>query len=718
MKRLRAILPGIASAFVVGFGALAAVAQPEAPLSVSQWAGAHRVVGVESQSPHPGPWSNDRVPYTVEVMDACQLENGVRRVVIAGCAQFGKSEISLNALLWTIDYAPCGIMILLPSLEEARTWSRLKWEPNVEATPRIRTKVDLRKSRSAEGSTTMVKRFRGGSAEIQTAGASKGLQMRSYQLLACDEVDQYEAQVGVGGDPIDAAERGQLTFGDDAKTILSGTYGFKGKSRMEREFNASDMRRWYTPCPHCGGAQVLDFNTMALSEGRVVFSCIGCGCVIEEADKRRMNAEGFWLPAFEHPEADAEARARNPAPPKFIPAEAIDAFAPFSPERGYRFSVRDCEGRNRGYHLWQAQSNLSVWSVIWDKWQKVKAGLGDAIEFCQKILGEPYEEAVDRPDHERLHQARGILYRSETIGVPEWASIVTAAIDVQASRIEWAAYAYGQGGVGARIATAVIAKNPSDWTVWREDVARLVETTFSGPSYKARLADYWGIDSGGTATENVYNFCYPRQFLAHPVLSLKGSSHDKGDALPLARGNKVTVWNRGRRVGTMHNWFVGTYALKARVYHGLAQGLLAAEKRAMQPRALLYPAEATKEDFRQLTAEHLKRDDPRERGRWVKPVGAANEQLDLAVYCLALAWFQGLDRLNEFQWAQLAADRAPDMRQAELTPLERLMAPGDPPATDDDKPVDLTPPPAEGRVVSGPDDAARLAELARSFRGG
>lgn len=722
---LRALIPGLASGFAAVFTAIAAAAQPETELSVSQWAEDHRRVGVESQSPHPGPWKNARAPYLIEPMDACQVGNGVSRVVLTGAAQFGKSEIPLNALGHLIQFDPRGVMVLLPSIEEARTWSRLKWEPTVSATPALASRVLQRKSRSGEGSTTMVKRFRGGSLEIATAGASKGLQMRTIGFLVCEECDQYDTdkdgRVGVGGDAIDAAEKRMLTFGVDAKTILCSTPGFVENSRITREYLASDMRRWFTPCPHCFDFSVLDFKTLDLFEGRPVFSCIGCGGVIEETHKRWMNARGRWIPTFTRekdetsagdgpgegegeglsPASGAEA---NPPPPKLIPADEIE-----------RWAARDCEGRPRGYHLWQAQSNLSAWITIWEGWQKVQAGQADEKEFTQKVLGEPWAEKVDRPDHEKLYEARGKLYRAEG-EVPEWASMVTGSIDVQHNRLEWAVYAWGRGGIGARIAKGVIPKNPLDWATWA-DVATLVESKFKGPAYIPRVADYWGIDSGGNATDNVYAFVLGRQHLSTgAVLSLKGASHDKGEHPAIQVGNRVKVKRKGVTIGTVRNYLVGTHGMKSRVYFGLAQGVLSAETKQLERRALLYGREATKQDFKQLTAEHIVRDDPREKGVWQKPQGVANEQLDLAVYCLALAINEGLDRLDDAQWAERHAARAPDLVEQQLTPLERLMKPADDGETQQPK---LVAPPAEahGRQGLTEDQRAAIRRMGQQSQG-
>lgn len=707
---LRQLLPALASGWLAVANPLAAQAAPEAQLTVSEWAQAHRVVGQESGSPHPGPWSNARSPYLVEPMDACQVDNGIARVVITGSAQFGKSEIPLNALGHMICTSPRLAMVVLPSIDEARTWSRLKWEPNVAESPAWRSRVNLRVSRSDSGSTQAVKKYAGGSLELVTAGASKPLQMKTIGLIIFEEVAQYEEAVGVGGDPIDAAEGRQWAVGDDRKSILCSTPGFKGRCRITQEYNASDMRRWMTLCPICKTTYfLLKYSTFQQFEGRPCFVAPCCGGVIEEEHKHWMNDHGRWVPTFAHPENDPEARERNPAPPELIPAEEIE-----------RWASRDCEGRARGYHLWQAQSNLSSWTVIWEKKTKLENGTGDPIEFAQKLLGEPYEEIVERPDHEKLLSAAGVLYSSETIGVPEWASMVTASIDVQVNRLEWAAYAWGRGGVGARIAKGVIARNPLDWDTWRSDAQALVDMQFKGASYKPRVADYWGIDSGGNATDNVYKFGRINQSRSQgPVVVLKGDSHDKGDAPIMRVGNKVKVTWRGRPDGKIQLYFVGTHGAKDRVYYGLNQGVLSADLRELQPRALLYPKEATQEDFRQLTAEHIQRDDPTKRGKWVKPQGQANEQLDLVVYALALAVMEGLDRLSDEQWAERATARAPDLIEQQLTPIERAIrdaqaddgeTPAAPPA-----PKPLTPPPAEGKApaVSSEEAAERLREMGR-----
>lgn len=733
MSRLRTLIPGLASGFAAVFGAFVACAAPAEEISVSQWAEQHRYVGSETGSSETGRWRNTTAPYLVEPMDACQVENGVQSVTLTGGAQFGKSECPLNALFHTITTTPRMMCVVLPSINEVQAWSRGKWDANVDAeeAKHLRSHILHRKSRSSEGSTSTVKRFRGGRLELITAGSSKQLQMKTFAVAVFEEIAQYEDEVGEGGDPIAAVETRLTVWKELAKRIYVSTPGFvnrDGRScRITAYYNASDMRRWHTPCPHCDVFSVLDFGTFTTFEGRPVFSCTDCGGVIEEAHRTAMNARGVWLPTWEHPETiDDEngvpvpnpARERNPAPPKHVKPDDIA-----------RWRARDNEGRDPGYHLWQGQSNMAAWSDIARKWAKVQAGEGGepvAIEFAQKVLGVAYAAKVERPEDVKLHEARGVMYPKDG-EVPPWASIVTGAIDVQHNRLEWAVYAWGRGGIGARIATGVIPNNPKTWETWSEDAFALVNRKFSGPAYKARLPDYWAVDSGGNATDNVYAFC--RQFAsrAQPVLAIKGSSKDKGDALPFTKGNMVPVYLNRQRIGTVQLWFVGTHGLKGTVYQGLAAGMMSAETKKFEPGSLHYPKSATLDQFKQLTAEHLVRTDPRKpAGEWVKPTGVANEQLDLAVYCMALAINAGMDSMDELAWAKRAASRMPDQVVQELTPLERIArgeeaeAEAEAEAPAPAAPVvDLTPPPAKaaGRRTMSEADRERIRALGRRNAG-
>ena len=65
----------------------------------------------------------------------------------------------------------------------------------------------------------------------------------------------------------------------------------RGISRIEREFEASDRRRYFLPCPHCGHMQWLQFERLRWAKGQpdtAAFNCEGCEKPIAEHHNTRM----------------------------------------------------------------------------------------------------------------------------------------------------------------------------------------------------------------------------------------------------------------------------------------------------------------------------------------------------------------------------------------------------------------------------------------------
>jgi phage terminase large subunit GpA-like protein len=79
--------------------------RPEQPLTVSEWADAHRRLSSKA-SAEPGPWRTSRTPYLREPMDCLSNSSLVQRVVMMFAAQTGKTEAGSNWLGYVIDHAP------------------------------------------------------------------------------------------------------------------------------------------------------------------------------------------------------------------------------------------------------------------------------------------------------------------------------------------------------------------------------------------------------------------------------------------------------------------------------------------------------------------------------------------------------------------------------------------------------------------------------------
>lgn len=115
--------------------------RPPPPLTVSQWADRYRVLSAES-SAEPGRWHTEKAPYQRAIMDAIG-DPHVRSVVVMSAAQIGKTDaFILNPLGYYMDYAPCPVMCMQPTLDMGQTLSKDRIAPMIRDTPRLTGLVD------------------------------------------------------------------------------------------------------------------------------------------------------------------------------------------------------------------------------------------------------------------------------------------------------------------------------------------------------------------------------------------------------------------------------------------------------------------------------------------------------------------------------------------------------------------------------------------------
>jgi len=173
--------------------------RPPDPLSVSAWAEKHRHVAAESGSAYPGRWRNRLVPYLAEVLDTLGLDDPTETVVFMKSAQVGGTECGVNLFGWMVQQEPGPILIVLPTIDEAHKYNKVKLTPAIEASPELRARVLEQVSRDEKSSTALFKRFRGGFAVVTGANSSTGLQMISARVLIFEEVSEYpQDTVGLG----------------------------------------------------------------------------------------------------------------------------------------------------------------------------------------------------------------------------------------------------------------------------------------------------------------------------------------------------------------------------------------------------------------------------------------------------------------------------------------------------------------------------------------
>ena len=102
---------------------------PPEELTVTQWAEKFRRLSPENAA-EAGPWRTSRTPYLEEPMNAFN-DPKVTNIVMVAASQVGKSEFLLNCIAYAIDQDPASTMFVLPTLDDARKFSRLRIAPMI-----------------------------------------------------------------------------------------------------------------------------------------------------------------------------------------------------------------------------------------------------------------------------------------------------------------------------------------------------------------------------------------------------------------------------------------------------------------------------------------------------------------------------------------------------------------------------------------------------------
>jgi phage terminase large subunit GpA-like protein len=588
--------------------------RPDPDLTVSEWADRHRWLSSRA-SAEPGRYRTARTPYMREIMDALSPNSPHQRVVFMKAAQVGATEAGNCFIGFVMHHAPGPMLAVQPTVELAKRNSRQRIDPLIEESPELRERVKPARSRDA-GNTMLSKEFAGGILIMTGANSAVGLRSTPARYIFLDEVDAYPASADEEGDPVTLAEARSLTFAHRRKVFLVSTPTIRGLSRIERELEASDQRRFFVPCPHCDAMQWLKFDRLRWEKGRpetAEYLCEGCDGAIAEHHKTAMLEAGEWR-------ATAE-----PEDPGTV-----------------------------GYHLSALYSPVGWlgWDRIARAWEAAR-GSDEAIKaFRNTILGETWVESGEAPDWQRLADRRE-AWKPGT--VPAGGLFLTAGADVQKDRIEVDVWAWGRGLESWLVDHVVIEGGPGDPACWQQltDLLGRTWTYASGEHLAiARLA----IDTG-YETSAVYGWARQVGFAqVAPVKGLDGFNRSS----PVTGPTYVDATVAGKRLRRgARLWSVATSTFKAETYRFLRQDRPAEEEIAagapFPPGTVHLPSWADSEWLKQLAAEQLVTVKGK-RGftklEWQK-LRERNEALDCRVYARAAAWIAGADRWSEARWADL-----------------------------------------------------------------
>lgn len=598
-----------------GFNPLFAV-RPR--LSLSAWADANRILSGKAAS-EPGRWRTDRTPYLRAPMDDLSADSEVEEVVLWFGTQLGKSETCNNFIGYTIDHNPGPILLVQPTLDLMKRYSKQRLAPLIEESPAIASKVRPSRSRDS-GNTLLEKEFDGGILVGTGANSAAGLRSMPARDLVFDEIDAYPMSIDDEGDPISIAEKRQDTF-SRRRRLKTSTCTIKGESRIEQAYQASDRRRYFVPCPHCQHYQVLLWANLRWVDddpATAKMACESCGALIDETAKAGMLAAGEW-------------RAEAP------------------------------EARVRGYWLSSLYSPLGwlSWAAIVREFLEAKAAADTGDQTLLQVwtntrLAETWElQGSAIAEHEIQKRAEPYALRT----IPRGVLLLTASVDVQGDRLEFALHGWGRDQEHWWLDYAKLFGDPAEEAVWLQVDELLKASIKNAFGIDLRISAV-AIDHGGHHSVAVETFTRSRA--GRHVIAVKGQSQP-GKPVLGKPSERDTTW-RGKKVRAgARVWPVGSDTAKFVLYQRL--GL-----KVPGPGYVHTSNELDDDFFKGLTAEHLvtRYVKGRPRSEWVLKKGQRNEPLDLWVYGYAAAAYLGMLRWKTSDWDRLESKIEPPLFDPDL----------------------------------------------------
>lgn len=583
-------------------------------LTVSQWADQHRILPTAGSS-EPGPWRTSRTPYLKAIMDTLSSDHPARRIIFMKAAQIGASEALLNACGHFIAAERAPLLIVQPSHEMAERFSKQRLAPMIEDSPQLRRLIRPARQRDS-GNTLFSKEWPGGIVILAGANSPASLRSMPAKFVFLDEADSYAADIGGEGDPVSLAEARSTAF-PGRKLLMISTPTVNSLSRIQREYEASDQRRYFVPCPECHEYQILEWEHLTWPPGtpeQAAYACIHCGCLISERHKTTLLKKGQWRAQY-----------------------------PDRPVVGFHLNA-----------LYSAPGLGLTWRELAQQWEDAQSNPDAQRAFTNLRLGLPTADPDEQLDEAELqHRAEDYQIRQ----LPEGVLFISSGIDVQKDRLAIVTLGHGRNGFLWVLDWVELKGDPTKLQLWQE-LDSYLDQPFENADRCLKIAAA-AIDTG-YLPDDVWAFV--RQRKGH-VIGVKGSSF-KGKPIIAAKPSKIDVTPKGRFAkSSVDLWFIGGDSGKQWLFTRLSKD----RELPTEERLIHFPKDLDSSFYNQLTAEVF----DRRHNRWTK-IRPRNEALDCTIYGIAAA-MQPRWRIHlwtETQWAKIENQTARNASTSPVKPIE------------------------------------------------
>lgn len=471
------------------------------PVTPSQWAMANLSLP-PGLNAIPGPFVP--FPFQIEPLDAI-TEKGLSSLTLCWASQvLGKSQLLSILIGWTIAENPCGIVLLLPTLDVASQWSRTKLGPMLADTEALRGLVipatGRKQADGSGGNQILLKLFPQGFLAIVGSNSAAGLASHTARVVVADELDRLDAG-GSEGDPLAIASRRSETFQDSFRIQVSSPT-LKDSSRILDELALSDARKWHVRCPACEKPFVLEWDMIRWEKdsagghlpktARV--QCPHCEERLSDLDRVKMVKVGQWVPT--NPSAEPHARGYQ-----------ANAFITLLPS-------------HQSY-----ENRLHQWASEWLAAQK--KGVSVIKTFVNTVICQGWKVELETSSQPEVIYARREAYPCDEADpkdclLNEQIRLIVTGVDVQTDRLELEVVGWSANLESWSLDYRVLRGNLAQNTIWTE-LAQYLQSKFPHPYGFECPIDAVGIDTGGHYTKQVYQFAAARPLANTFALKGKGT---------------------------------------------------------------------------------------------------------------------------------------------------------------------------------------------------
>lgn len=568
-------------------------------ISVSDWAEKNRLLDSKTTA-EPGRWRNSRTPYLCEPMDAFS-DDMVEDITIVKATQVGGTEAMFNMLGYCIDQDPGPVLFVYPTEPIARKVSATRVMPMIRKTPVLSEHLTPLGDDFATLQYSLDRMI----VNFGWAGSPATLASDPKRTIFMDEVDKFPRFSGREGDPIKLAEERTRTFWNRKKVKASTPTLRSGL--IWREWEKSDQRQYFVPCPECGKFQAFTFGGIkwpkderepeTIETKRLAwYECKAGKCKhrITDKDKPAMLAAGVWVPE----------------------GAKINAAGVIKYPKGFVHSKR------RGYWLPCFYSPWLTFSEIAAEFLRSKDYPELLQNFINSWLAEPWEETTEATEPDDLKKKATTI---ESGIVPNWVQVLTAGIDVQQDH--W--YMIVRGWGFNEESQLIFASRLESWQAVVQFAVRY-QWPFEDSERPGMVIRLACIDSGYN-TDEVYEIVRGH---SDALRAIKGAVTLNGPPY------RVSIIDRHPGTGAVIKGGLKLWHLDTTLYKDKIARMVTVQPG--MPGEWHIHADPGEEYIKQFCAEHKVIVRNRLTGRAIekwqpRSVGAANHYLDCEVYALAAA---------------------------------------------------------------------------------